>query len=109
MLTKKVEGFVYLIGERGNQNNYKIGFTRDKNIEHRLKKLQTGNSNELFIKYKFFSSQVTKLEKMLHFHYSSKHAINEWFEMTDEEVFDFLNVCAKCQQIIDSLSENPFF
>lgn len=106
---KNVNGYIYLIGEQGEKNRYKIGFTRDKDIEKRMKKLQTGNSNELFIKHIFFSPQVTKLEKMLHFRYSNNHAINEWFEMSDNDVIDFPNVCSKYQQIIDSMSSNPFF
>ena len=40
-------GYVYLIGETGNDGRYKIGSTRAKKIETRLKQLQTGNSSEL--------------------------------------------------------------
>ena len=109
MKSKLTNGYIYLIGEVGNPNHYKIGLTRDKNIEKRLKKLQTGSSEELYIRYSFFSNHVTKLEKMLHRHYDSVHSINEWFDISDDDAKDFLKVCEKYQNIIDSLKENPFF
>lgn len=109
MKSKKVLGYIYLIGEVGNPNRYKIGLTRDKEIEKRLKKLQTGSSEELYIRYIFKSNHVTKLEKMLHRHYSSVHEINEWFNISDEDAKDFINICKKYQNIIDSLEDNPFF
>lgn len=46
-------GFVYLIGEMNNNGRYKIGSTRAKKVEKRLKQLQTGNASELYIKEAF--------------------------------------------------------
>ena len=43
-------GYVYLIGEIDNKGRYKIGSTKAKDVNKRLKQLQTGNSSELFIK-----------------------------------------------------------
>ncbi len=109
-MNKKLNnGYIYLIGEQNNPNHYKIGFTRNSDVEYRLKKLQTGNSNQLYIKHTFFSNRVNKLEKMLHMHYRKNHTINEWFELNDNEINDFLNICEKYQNIIDSLKDNPFF
>ena len=59
-------GWVYLIGERENKGKYKIGSTRWKDVNNRLKQLQTGNSSELFIKDSFETSHPFKLEQMLH-------------------------------------------
>lgn len=108
-MKKSTNGYIYLIGESDKPNSYKIGLTRSKDIEKRKKKLQTGNSNQLFIKHTFFSNNVTKLEKMLHFHYKNNNIMNEWFEISDEEVSKFPSVCKKYQNVIDSLKENPFF
>lgn len=108
MNKKLTKGYIYVIGESDNPNHYKIGFTRNS-IENRMKKLQTGNSNELYIKYCYFSNNVTKLEKMLHSHYKNFHTINEWFEITPTEMNNFIDVCEKYQKIIDSLQDNPFF
>ena len=44
-------GYVYLIADRNN-NTYKIGVTKSDPIK-RLKKLQTGNSSELELKYQY--------------------------------------------------------
>lgn len=42
------KGFVYLINDWECEGVYKIGVTRGT-IEHRLKKLQTGNPDDLVI------------------------------------------------------------
>ena len=55
---KNTEGYVYLICDPAN-TTFKIGVTRDLKSQ-RIKKLQTGNSTELFIssiyktKYPFY-------------------------------------------------------
>ena len=50
-------GIVYLIGDYSKNHCYKIGVTRGK-LENRLKKLQTGNSGQLFVKYSYSSNRV---------------------------------------------------
>ena len=57
---------VYLIGEHGNEGSYKIGSKWCKDIKKRMKQLQTGNSNSLFIKSSFETDYPFKIEKMLH-------------------------------------------
>lgn len=101
--------WVYLIGEDESLNRFKIGVTTAKNIETRLKKLQTGNSNELYIKEKFETDKPFKLEKMLHNYYKDKKLINEWFEFDEKSLNDFTTICYNFQNIINSLSNNPFF
>lgn len=108
-MKKYNQGYIYLIGESNNPNIFKIGFTRNLNVEERKKELQTGNSNELYIKHKYFSNRVNKLEKMLHLYYAKYNTLNEWFELPDNEVNNFLYICDKYQKIIDSLKDNPFF
>ena len=100
--------FVYLIGERSNPNLFKIGSTRKKNIIERLKQLQTGNPEELYIKDYFETSKPFLLENMLHRHYFKDNTFNEWFELNEEKIKGFKNVCKKCQSIIESLKNNPF-
>ena len=57
-------GYIYLIEDRNN-NTYKIGVTK-RDPEKRLKKLQTGNSSELKIKYLYkcveFSNIIDSLK-----------------------------------------------
>lgn len=102
-------GYIYLIGEIGNDNIFKIGSTKKNNIEDRKKELQTGNSNELYIKDYFKTDKPFKLETMLHFYYQNDNKINEWFVLDEEKQKGFHDVCVKYQNIIESLNGNPFF
>ena len=70
-------GYVYLIGEIGKEGIYKIGSTRAKDVNKRLKQLQTGNSSELFIKESYKTEHPFKLEKMLHNHFKSSSLIGD--------------------------------
>lgn len=101
--------FVYLIGEINNDNTFKIGVTKHKDISKRIAELQTGNSQELYIKNYFETKYPYKLEKMLHRHYQNKNILNEWFELSNEDVKDFNNICLKYNDILNSLKDNPFF
>lgn len=102
-------GFVYLIGETDNNGRYKIGSTRAKDVNHRLKQLQTGNSSELYIKEAFETEQPFKLEKMLHNHFKYKNLNGEWFELSETDIEAFKGICEEKIRIIDSLKDNPFF
>ena len=102
-------GYVYLIGEIGNENRFKIGSTRCKDINKRLKQLQTGNSEELYIKQSFETTRPFKLEKMLHNRFKSSNLIGEWFELSKDDVRDFKTICEDLQNIINILKDNPFF
>lgn len=101
--------FVYLIGEDETINRFKIGVTKCNDINKRLKKLQTGNSNELFIKHVYETDRPFKLETMLHNYYKHNNILNEWYELSPDDVKSFCSVCNKMQTIIDSLSDNPYF
>lgn len=102
-------GYVYLIGEKGNDGRYKIGSTRAKKIETRLKQLQTGNSSELYIKESFETDHPFKLEKMLHNHFKSSNLIGEWFELSKDDTEAFRGVCEEKMRVIESLKDNPFY
>ena len=102
-------GYVYLIGEVGNNTNYKIGSTRAKNVNKRLKQLQTGSSSELYIKESFETEHPFKLEKMLHNHFKEKNIIGEWFELSEDDTDAFKNICEDKTKVIESLKDNPFY
>lgn len=101
-------GYVYLINEWGS-NNYKIGVTKSNDIIKRKKKLQTGNSSELVICREFDTKTPFKLEKLLHKYYYGNNLINEWFELTDQQAIDFIQICEKYQMIIDYMVINNTF
>lgn len=102
-------GYVYLIGEIGNEGKYKIGSTRAKSVDKRLKQLQTGNSSLLYIKDSFETAHPFKLEKMLHNHFGDKALIGEWFELSEADTEAFRGICEEKMKVIDSLKDNPFY
>lgn len=101
------KGCVYLICDV-EKNLYKIGVTTGS-IENRMKKLQTGNGTELFLVNHYVCDYPFKIEKMLHNHFFKQKVLNEWFDLSDEQVFSFIDVCKQKDKIIQSLAENPFF
>jgi len=102
-------GYVYLIGEKENPGRFKIGSTRSKDINKRLKQLQTGSSYELYIKDFYETSHPFKLEKMLHNHFNSSNIIGEWFELFENDTEAFKSICDEKMDIIESLKDNPFY
>ena len=102
-------GYVYLIGETNNHGRYKIGSARAKDVNHRLKQLQTGNASELYIKEAFETEHPFKLEKMLHNHFKYKNLNGEWFELSEADTEAFKGICEEKMKVIDSLKDNPFY
>lgn len=97
-------GKVYLIC---NGEYFKIGVTNN-DINKRLSKLQTGSSEELWVRDIFETSTPFKLENMLHKKYKSKQIKNEWFDLNAKDVVNFKKTCEHLQTILNSLSNNPF-
>lgn len=97
---------VYLIQESSTQL-FKIGITK-KNAEQRKKELQTGNASSLSVIYEFETNHDFKLEKAVHAHFRIKKVNSEWFELTNEDVCSFIEVCKQYESIYDSLKDNPF-
>ena len=96
----KKSGFVYLLCDIGKDNTFKIGVTRGS-IEKRIKKLQTGNSSEIFMvsyqecKHPFF------VEKWMHLKYFGKKVMNEWFELNIENTTHFKEDCLKYDELYE--------
>lgn len=101
-------GYIYLICENGDNELYKIGVTKGS-IENRIKKLQTGNGNQLVCVSSFYSNRPYKLEKMLHGHFNLEREEGEWFLLSKEQVNSFTTICEMYQRNIDALIDNPFF
>lgn len=101
-------GVVYLICDSSKDNVYKIGVTRG-DIEKRIKKLQTGNSGEIFLIKSYESKYPFYIEKQLHKKYQNKKLINEWFELEMNDVINFENDCKNIENIIELMKDNPFF
>lgn len=100
-------GYVYLICDPCN-DKFKIGVTTGK-IEKRIKELQTGNPNELFISNYHKTEYPFKLETMLHAKYRTNNVLNEWFEIDSHDVSHFNEICIELENAIETLKNNPYF
>ena len=100
-----MKGFVYLLcdGEK-----FKIGMTKKKNIDERIKELQTGNPYEIWLRSYYETNYPLKIEKMMHARHASSNVKNEWFDLSVTEVINFKNECRECEKIIEALKDNPF-
>lgn len=101
------KGNIYLIYDLTNQA-YKIGVTK-RDCEKRLKQLQTGNPNELELIFHKSTDHPYRLESMLHHCFNEKKILNEWFDLSEEDVINFEETTLKYENIINSLKDNPFF
>ena len=86
--------FIYIV-RCGKQNLFKIGIS--KNVDKRLKQLQTGNPHKLKCIFRIESLEIkaAKIEATIHQFFkeaNKKHVLNEWFNLTDDEVVGL----AKC-------------
>jgi hypothetical protein len=99
-------GFVYLIEDKVN-NIYKIGTT--KNLNKRIKSLQTGNPNELYIKFSFETKYPFRLESLLHRKFKQYHYLNEWYQLPTNIVEDIENIFTNTNDMIYIMESNTFF
>lgn len=99
--------FVYLLGDSGQDNTFKIGITKSS-IEKRIKQLQTGNGEEIYLinfhetKYPLF------LERSLHLKFNNKKKKNEWFNLDIEDVLKFKEYCNIIEENAKILEDNYF-
>lgn len=101
-------GTVYLLGDCEKEHTYKIGVTRG-DIKKRIKKLQTGNSGEIYLVCSFDCEYPFLMEKMLHNKYFGQKVLNEWFQLSDAEAIEFKQTCKEIQETIDALKDNYYF
>lgn len=102
------KGYVYLLGDWERPGVFKIGVTRGS-IRRRIKKLQTGNSGEIYIVRYFHTPRPFFVETCLHRHYFGKRVRDEWFELSEDEVLSFVAECERIEDMAEALKENPFF
>jgi len=95
--------YIYLIKSKQSQL-YKIGITG--NIIKRMKNLQTGNSEDLILIYKYQTKNYNKLEKALHNRYSHLKINREWFMFDINIECNFLNDCKLIDNNLNFLENN---
>lgn len=93
--------YIYLI-RLGNTDDYKIGYS--KKPEARRKGLQTANGEPLEIVKEIAVNFGFKVESFLHKYYYSKRKLGEWFELDDEDLLKFEEICLRQSKALDFLS-----
>ncbi len=82
--------FIYLI--RCEENSYyKIGIT--KNIQKRIKEIQTGTPDKIYLIDSYESEYARQIEIALHNFFKSEHRNNEWFELSIKDEIRFKELC----------------
>lgn len=101
-------GYVYVFGDFMKSNVYKIGVTRG-DVEKRMKKLQTGNSGEIFLYMKYWTKYPFFIERKLHSKFSENRIMNEWFMLDLEDINSIENIIKQEEELIEIMKDNPFF
>lgn len=101
------KGFVYLICDPSN-NLYKIGVTKSL-CSKRIKQLQTGNGTELHLVNYHETDFPYRVESILHNKLSNKKILNEWYELSLDEILSFKDMCEDVEKLIEIMKDNPFF
>ena len=102
-----MKGYVYLICNPV-EDTYKIG--RSKDVQKRLKQIQTGCSAELFVIRAHETNYPVQLEQMLHVRFRNKRQLNEWFKLDGNDIAGFEETCKKTDEIIKAMNtEEPMW
>ena len=91
---------VYLIKSE-ETGRYKIGVS--KNPHKRVKQLQTGSNEKIFLINSFKSNYPEKVEKTLHNQYLYLKTNGEWFDLSLEDELLFIKSCQKIEETITFL------
>lgn len=100
-------GYVYLLSN-SKEKEYKIGVTKS-DIDKRIKKLQTGSAEPIYLIRFYYSEHPFLLERWLHQQYFSKRMEGEWFYLEDNEVSEFEQHCLDFEKMSESLKNNIFW
>jgi hypothetical protein len=96
------KNIIYLI-HANNTDRYKIGITSSKNLNNRLKNLQTGCSDQLIILKTYITEYASLIEKTLHRELGIKQVHGEWFELNINDVLTFESRCSTIEKNINLL------
>lgn len=75
---------------------YKIGVA--KNVNRRVKQLQTGNPEKIEIIRVFPTNYPFKIESYLHRKHSYNHVQGECYYMSEQDIKDFDETCSLCER-----------
>lgn len=99
--------YVYLLGVSGQDNTFKVGMTRG-DINKRIKQLQTGNGEEIYLVNFYKTEYPFFIERLLHTKLYPKQKRNEWFNLDINDVVNFKLYCEEIEKQAHALKDNPF-
>lgn len=103
------KSYVYLI-KISNEGIYKIGVSKD--VNKRVKQLQTGNPEKIEIIKTFLSKYPYKIESVLHRRYKYKNVQGECFYLEQKDIDNFDEDCLICEtnfQCMEDSMNNYFY
>lgn len=83
---------------------FKIGYTKN-DVNKRVKQLQTGNHEEITIRYVFETKFGMKVERALHNVLASKRTLGEFFDLDAKDVSNFMDLCYRYERAISITSK----
>lgn len=101
---------IYLI-RQDNTNFYKIGITK-KNPKERISELQVGNANHITLIETFATKHGFKFEAVIHAEFKLnkvKDGGSEWFELSNEHIDSFNDICIAKESLLDFMKNNNHF
>lgn len=98
---------VYLI-QTWETGYYKIGYTKGS-VAKRLSTLQTGSPYQLEVVTYFESKYAKLIETVLHRRYKHCQVNREWFDLKNEDVLNFNDICKKMEQNFLELEDTNIF
>lgn len=105
--TSQMKKNIYLARQK-ETSLYKIGITKN-DPKLRILQLQTGNAIPLELVETFQTSHDYKMETALHAQFSLKRMEGEWFELSQEEVDSFFDICSRKEETMNFLKKNNHF
>lgn len=85
------KGYVYIL-KVSSDGIYKIGVS--KNVERRVKQLQTGNAEPIEIIRTFLSDYPYKVESVLHRKFQREHVHGECYYLSEKDINSFEDYCS---------------
>lgn len=87
---------------------YKIGITKN-DLSERLRNLNTGNPNKITVENTYYPKvKASKLEARLHKRFSYSLVKGEWYNLTDEDVNNFIQTCEILEQALLQIEKPPY-
>lgn len=84
---------------------FKIGYTKNS-VEKRVKQLQTGTPDIIYIKNVFRTKHGMTIERTLHRLLSTKRISGEYFDLDYTDVTNFISLCEKYELALDCVNKN---